>query len=514
MRTSKVEIRKLMGKLRLKTLGLWIATAIVPLVILIIYIISLMGPQTLEMMLKPQELNNEIWQINMWNRGELVFRHLNNIVLEDPDKLLDKDNLKFVSDLEALENFNYVIIVRKGDTFTALNNFNTDAGIDFVEQINQVDTIKMPAFGEVSYTLNAELLEKTGYSIMKQYDFYFSDNEEGSLLFLTKVVNLSSVIGKFLFNYFSIIFVVFFVGVGGLSIITTYKFSRKFEELIYATEEISQENFDIVMDDRGDTPFAVMGRYINQMTMRLSKAKRYRLEVEQTRIAFIDTMTHDLKTPLTAIKVQVEALKDGVVSDPDKVQRYLNNIEKKVNDIDQMLNELKVFSQLVAGDQHYDFESVHLYHYTKDIVDEWLFDVTPDRVHITLEKEPQVCDCVKIDVLKFKRLLLNIFENSLKYSDKKEVHLMVSIENHGEKVILKIIDNGPGVEACKLSKIFEQYYRVDDARNQAITGSGLGLAICKAIMDSHQGDITAFNDVSEGLGILIELKGEPCAKEF
>jgi histidine kinase len=461
----------------------------------------------------PQELSHEIWQINMWNRGELLFRHLNNIILEDPDKLLDKDNLKDIRNLEALENFNYVIIVRKGDTFSALNNFNSEAGSTFVEMINQVDTIKMPAFGDVTYTLNTELLEKTGYSILKQYDFYFSDNEEGSLLFLSKVVNLSGAIGKFLFNYFSIIFVVFLIGVGGLSLISTYKFSRKLEEIIYATEEISQENFDVVIDDCGDTPFSVMGRYINQMTQRLSKAKQYRIEVEQARMSFIDAMTHDLKTPLTAIKVQVEALKDGVVSDPDKVQRYFKNIEKKVNNIDQMLNELKVFSQLVTGEEHYDFEQVHLYDYTRDIVDEWLFDVTPDCIRISIEKAPSVKDLVSIDVLKFKRLLLNIFENTMKYANKEDIHLRIVFENQNDNVILKIIDNGPGVDTCNLNKLFDQYYRVDDARNQSVAGSGLGLAICKAIIDSHQGTISAFNVVPEGLGILIKLKGEPCAKE-
>lgn len=507
MQDNRLNTRQMMMRMRTQFFALWFLTAILPIAIFVLYITVLIGPSQMSFVLNPQELNSEIWQLDDWNRNELLFRYLNNIVLEDPNRLLEPTELDFIKNIKRVEAMDTIVLLRKGDSYYALNDFETDTGQRVADELNTVSTIKLPEFNSVEYTFNKELFDKTGYSISRQFDFYFPDGEEGTLLFLKKVFNVSTMIGKFLFNYFRIIFITYFLGIGFLTLTISFKFSKNFERVVEVTEAISHEDFDVRLDMQDKSPFKTLSIYINKMAERLAASKDYRMEMEQVRKDFIDNMTHDLKTPLTAIKVQVEALKDGVVTDPEKVNRYLDNIKLKVDNIDAMLNELKIFSELTNGSDLYEYQKVSFYRYVKDITDEWLFEIK-EPVEIVFEKDPEREAVVALDVLKMKRVLLNIFENSLKYVKKTPIVLTLGIRALEGWVELTIVDNGGGVPEEKLTHIFNQYYRLDDARNPSVPGSGLGLAICKEIISAHEGDIVAFNHEPNGLGIRILLRRE------
>lgn len=505
MQFSRKDIKKTMSILRFKTFGMWFLTAVIPLIILVGYVAAFLGPNLTDAFLNPNRINEEIWQLNKWNRGETVYRIINNLILESPEDLIDPEGVDELREYDAIKRLDYIIIVRRGDVFYAINDFTTDEGQAIVEKLKSVDGLKLPEFGNVNFTNNGEILDQTGYSILRQLDFYFGDGTQGSVFFFVKVINIPGLFGHIVISYFAILFVLYFIIVGGLSVISTYKISKRLENIIYATEEISREQFDIKMNSRGNSPFAILETQIEHMAKKLATAKHYRASMQASREAFINTMAHDLKTPLTAIKMQVAALKDGVVKEPKQVNQYLLNIERKVDNIDQMLTELKVFSNLLTEDEHYDYQRVKLSAFAKDIAEEWQFDAGED-IHFDFDFDPQE-SYLSLDPMKFQRVLVNIFENALKYVTTRPLNLSIKVRmTTPEKIRLSIMDNGFGVPEEKLSHLFDLYYRVDDSRNQVISGSGLGLAICREIIEKHGGQITAQNDVTGGLVIVIDME--------
>jgi len=113
---------------------------------------------------------------------------------------------------------------------------------------------------------------------------------------------------------------------------------------------------------------------------------------------------------------------------------------------------------------------------------------------------------VKADVEKLKRVIANIFENSIKYMNKAEGHIKIDVEDKGSKVLIGIHDNGEGIKAEYLPYIFNRFYRADPSRNATKGGSGLGLAIARQIIEEHGGRIWAESEFGKGASIYFELE--------
>jgi len=499
------EIKTMIFKMRWRVIGVWTLNAIVPILVFIAYISFMYGPDTYVNITNPRELNTTIWQLEKWNNEEQVFRYLNNIVLEDPNLLLLDETYAPLREMELINSLKYVVIIRKENKLFSVNDFDNEAGRALIKEMQALDSPILPEYGSDVETSNRELLSNTGYSVMKQYDFMFSDGDHGSIFFMPKVVNIPHLIGDFILKYLLVLLFIYICTVGTISIVNSYKFSKKFEKLVIALEEISKENFDIHVNITQKDIFGMMGEHINNMAMHLSQAKTYREESEISRNEFINSMTHDIKTPLTAINMQVEALKDGMIEAPEQIQRYYENIQRKVQSIDQMMGELKLFNELQQNEASYQFQKIAVNNFIQDVIDEWKYDVAGESVEYHLDFKLDSNDCAFIEPLKMKRVINNILENAIKYVEDRPLILLIETFSRDGWHMLRITDNGRGVPENYLQSIFSQYFRVDDARNQTVPGSGLGLAICKKIIEAHGGTIVASN--SDGLSFEIALKG-------
>ncbi len=118
---------------------------------------------------------------------------------------------------------------------------------------------------------------------------------------------------------------------------------------------------------------------------------------------------------------------------------------------------------------------------------------------------------MSMDVEKMKRVVVNILENSIKYSGVSPLLLHIDIKEQEDKYIIKINDNGVGVPEEELNKLFQRFYRVDVSRNSETAGSGLGLAISKRIIEGHKGRVYAESGVNQGMHIFIEF--DTCIQE-
>ena len=215
-------------------------------------------------------------------------------------------------------------------------------------------------------------------------------------------------------------------------------------------------------------------------------------------------ISHDLRTPLTSIKAYVEGLEKGVASTPEARARYLDTIESKANDLEHIIEALFLFSKLDTGEFPYDIERADLSAVTADIAREAAAEYAARGLDITARAD-ETPVWVNIDISQLRRVMINIFENSLKYKTSERGRLDVSVSREGETAVLALTDDGPGVPRDAADKLFDMFYRLDLSRSDPSKGSGLGLAIAAKVIYRFGGAIEAKNAPPNGLSIVIKL---------
>jgi len=250
----------------------------------------------------------------------------------------------------------------------------------------------------------------------------------------------------------------------------------------------------------GNDEFSQVCGEFNEMAARLLESVEARRKDERSRKELIAGISHDLRTPLTSIKAYVEGLEQGVASTQEARSRYVNTIKNKATDLEHIIDSLFLFAKLDTGEFPCSMERVNLAATISEIVDE-LKDEYSNR---GLDIAP-VRSCgglyVNIDVAQMRSVIINIFENSVKYKNRARGKISVEAIEKDGFVSLVISDDGPGVSDEALPKLFDVFYRGDESRNEPGKGSGLGLAIAAKMVRHFGGSVEAINVPDGGLSI-------------
>ena len=191
----------------------------------------------------------------------------------------------------------------------------------------------------------------------------------------------------------------------------------------------------------------------------------------------------------------IEALHDGVVDDPETVQRYYRTIRSDIISLNSLIDDLFELAQLDAGGLKMDMA----FHSLSDIVSDTLesFQLIAQKRNINLQGEVgDGLDPVWLNAPKIGRVLTNLLSNAMRYTSENS-DVLVKAWREGENVTVTVQDSGPGFDEKDLPRVFEQFYRGEEARSRATGGAGLGLAIARGVIDAHDGRIWAEN-ASEG----------------
>ena len=276
-----------------------------------------------------------------------------------------------------------------------------------------------------------------------------------------------------------------------------------------ATKEITDGNLDFSLKTNRSDEIGELQNDFDNMRIHLKESTNEQLKNAEAAKEMMSNISHDLKTPLTAIKGYAEGLMDGIADTPEKRERYYKTIYAKACIMEELVEDLTYFSKLDNKTIAYDFHSVMLKDFIEDCVDEIEMDV--EMRNIRFDKNYQCEDNVKviIDFNEIKRVFLNIVGNSIKYMDKEEGVISIHVNNDNEYVWITVDDNGQGVDESDISKIFERFYRGDTSRGTKKGGTGLGLAIAKSIVEAHGGTISANSIKGVGTSIRFSL---PCEK--
>ncbi len=263
------------------------------------------------------------------------------------------------------------------------------------------------------------------------------------------------------------------------------------QQLTYCTDQIAKGNLDARVTISGKDEVAQVGMAFNDMANQLQEAAKQREELDRLRQDLIAWTSHDLRTPLTSIRAMIEALHDGLVDEPDTVQRYYRTIRADIIALNSLIDDLFELAQLDAGGLQMEMS----YHSLSDIVSDTLeiFQLIAQKRSINLQGEVgDDLDPVWLNAPKIGRVLANLLSNAMRYTSENSDVLVKSWRND-DGVFVTVQDSGPGFDEKDLSRVFEQFYRGEAARSRTTGGAGLGLAIARGIVDAHNGRIWAEN---------------------
>ncbi|MGA7757436.1 MAG: HAMP domain-containing sensor histidine kinase [Ilumatobacteraceae bacterium] len=221
-----------------------------------------------------------------------------------------------------------------------------------------------------------------------------------------------------------------------------------------------------------------------------------RLEaVEQERSLMLSSISHDLRTPLTALRASVEAIRDGVADDPDM---YLSGMERQVRALSALVDDLHLHSRLVSGTIELQRIRLDL----RELADEAMETLRPiaevRNVALLLEARHRVL--VEADGSQLARVIRNLLENAIRHAPDDSV-VLVQIEEQDHVATMRVVDEGPGFPTEFRDRAFEPFTRADPARDTRTGTAGLGLSIARGIVTAHGGSI----GVGDGPGGVVEI---------
>lgn len=286
---------------------------------------------------------------------------------------------------------------------------------------------------------------------------------------------------------------------------------RRIEEpldiLANGVQEIAAGNLDYRIHYTVNDEFAPICTQFNEMAARLKQSVDDIQRHEESRKELMASISHDLRSPLTAIQAYVEGLLDGVATTPEMQRRYLETIKAKSEDIAHMVSQIFLYSKMDLEEFPLHPEALSLQEEIDALTTVIIPEYATKGLVITADAVPAVT--VHADAEMLRRILMNIVDNSLKYKTTDVGHLHLHTEETASNVIITLTDDGPGVPEEAVDKLFDVFYRSDPSRHNPKQGSGLGLAIVNKAMTRMGGSIHAHNVQPHGLAITLTLpKGD------
>lgn len=226
-------------------------------------------------------------------------------------------------------------------------------------------------------------------------------------------------------------------------------------------------------------------------------------EVEKMRTDFVSNVTHELKTPLTAINMLAESILLNRATSEKQIKKYANVIVKESEKLKRSINNILEFSKNENKKLNYNFKDISLVSMIDAVLDEMNYWLELNKFQVEFDHEYDII--VKADDESLKLVLSNLVSNAIKYSDDKKT-LSIKIYKTLIKAFIEIQDSGIGIPKEKQKYVFDKFYRIKGGKNSYISGTGLGLKVSKDIVEAHGGKIYLDSELNKGTKFTIELK--------
>ncbi len=406
--------------------------------------------------------------------------YYNPFILEDEAFLEDLDS-------KIASKYSY-IIVKKGNEVYYVASANKERSKNVIAEL--------PGYGNniegIYYTSSRHLI--------RQIDFRFSDGSKGSLYFVSGIRTAVST-SIIIYMCIAVILILLLT-----SFLLTWWMGRSFfrpiNELNIAMQHIQDGNFDYILptDIKEKGEIGAMYRNYEDMRLRLKESAEEKIDRERQNKELISNISHDLKTPITAIKGYSQGLLEGVADSPEKQMKYIKIINSKANDMNNLINELTLYSSIDNNRIPYNFAKLNVAEYFGDCIDEIGADLESKSIKLNYSNLTSPDTMIVADPEQIKRVINNVVNNSVKYMGRDDGTGQIDIRllDEIDSVRVELEDNGKGIAQQDIPNIFDRFYRTDSSRNSKQGGSGIGLSIVKKIIEDHGGYIWATSHEGEG----------------
>ncbi len=259
-------------------------------------------------------------------------------------------------------------------------------------------------------------------------------------------------------------------------------------------KSISERKFDTRISVKSKDELGDLATGFNKMAHTLE-------QYEEARKNWITDISHELGTPLSILRGEIEAIQDGI---REVTEKNLDSMHAEVMHLSKIVKDLKDLSLAETGGLTFNKTELDAFEVLTDTFKLYENRFQEKQIRLEIKSENDEKKLIMADSDRLQQVFSNIFENTLRYSDAPG-QLKIGCRTEDSNLILFFEDSGPGVPEKSLPLIFKRLYRVDQSRNREKGGTGLGLAICKHIIEAHQGKITANNGKGRGLRLEIEL---------
>ena len=254
-------------------------------------------------------------------------------------------------------------------------------------------------------------------------------------------------------------------------------------------------DLDARVEAKGSDEIARLAATFDHMASQLQAVFTRERELEASRRELIAAVSHDLRTPLATTRAMVEAIIDGVVSDPGEVQHYLHLVRGEVQHLSRLIDDLFELSQIESGALKLRLAPIRLSELVGETVQAYAAQARDRGILLEHLPEPDIPP-VAADAVRLERVLRNLLDNALRYTSSGGA-VRVAARTEGSAARVSVSDGGPGLAAEELEQVFDRFYRGERARSRpasapgAPVGAGLGLAIARGLVQAHGGRIWA-----------------------
>ena len=413
----------------------------------------------------------------------------------DPDVFLDEEYVNEVNE-QMQYSFTYIAVEKDGELY--YNGLGERKDTQIKGLFAEMEQAEKDEDSTVSQMYTK--IDKNS-CLVNSWELQFEDGTNGHVLLISFIGKLLPGI-RLMLSEILIIIVIIMVVIALLMFGWIYKtILRRIGELKKATNEIKNGNLDYELNVKGTDEIGLLCQDFEDMRLKLKETAEESVRSETESKELISNISHDLKTPITAIKGYVEGIMDGVASSPEKLDKYIRTIYVKANDMDKLIDELTIYSKIDTNRIPYTFSKIDISEYFDDCINELGIELESKGIMLNFSNYLEGSVTVIADSEQLKRVINNIVSNSVKYMDKSKSIINVRLKDVGDYVQIEIEDNGKGIAAKDMPYIFDRFYRADSSRNSAQGGSGIGLAIVKKIIEDHGGNIWATS--KEGVGTVM-----------
>lgn len=436
-----------------------------------------------------QNLVNNTLLLNKITEDDL--QELQRIAEENPEKLEKKQYLEEFN--QTLSRDYSCIVVRKDHEIYYNGTGNITDG-ELLELL--------PAYGDAeTLSDNNVYIRSEGRVLVRQLDFTFQDGSRGSAFIMTQTDFILPQAQALMSEMICVVVIILIVTSLLMSLWIYRSMAAPLSQLKKATQNIKEGNLDFTVEPSGPQEIRDLCQDFEEMRVRLKESAEEKVAFDSGNKELISNISHDLKTPITAVKGYVEGIMDGVADTPEKMDKYIRTIYNKANEMDRLINELTFYSKIDTNRIPYTFSKIHVADYFEDCVEELSLDLEARGIDLAYFNYLEEDTVIIADAEQLKRVINNIVSNSIKYMNKPKGIINIRIKDVGDFIQVEIEDNGKGIAQKDLTKIFDRFYRTDTSRNSNKGGSGIGLSIVKKILEDHGGKVWA--NSKEGVGTVM-----------